>query len=120
MILSEQLSNLLEELIDDWGDGRLERVRDLVNAAESELAETKEREHWAKSALYATEAGSDGLEWRLQAAEAREAALREALELCNADHVRLDGCACVPEGKCYLHGVIVAKALASLASGEET
>ena len=51
MILSEQLHDLLEELIDDWGDGRLERVRDLVAEMEAQEAGLREALALAQSMI---------------------------------------------------------------------
>jgi hypothetical protein len=37
--------------------------------------------------------------------------LEAALELCNGEDIRLNGCVCKPDAPCYLHGVVVEKAL---------
>jgi len=37
--------------------------------------------------------------------------LRKALELCNGEDIRLNGCACGPGEPCFLHGNIVRRAL---------
>jgi chromosome segregation ATPase len=54
-------------------------------------------------------------DWKLDADtyERQVRELREALALCNADDLRLSGCACTPTEKCYLHGRIVGPLLAA-------
>ena len=108
-------------------------LRARVDTLEAELADAKDELEELRPDVQAFQDENIVLRARVEAAEelarhqaveidnfgARVETLTEALQLCDGEDVRLNGCTCTDEAKCYLHGVIVAEALAVVVPVEE-